>query len=189
MKATLSPDEYAPSHAAYIANVADSADILDTLRRQRATLAGLATAAADRAGHRYAPGKWSVREVVGHLADGERVFGYRAFCISRGEEQPLPGFDENVYVERAGADRRPLHDLVAELLALRDANLLMLGALADDAWTRSGTANETTVSVRALAYVMAGHTEHHLGILRDRYGVALPAAGATASAPVPARPV
>ncbi len=164
--------EYAPFYAGYIAHVTDD-DIVATLAAQRQELAALPQAVpAGRETHRYAEGKWSVREVVGHLGDAERVFGYRLLCFSRGEQQSLPGFDENTYVASAGFDRRPLGDLVAELLALRDANLATLRALDPDAAMRRGVANGQPISVRALAYVIAGHCRHHLGILRDRYGVA-----------------
>jgi hypothetical protein len=164
-------DEYAPYYDRYISRVA-GLDLLGLLREQRELLARVpATVPGKREGHRYAPDKWSVREVIGHLSDAERVFGYRAFCFSRGEEAALPGFDENVYVERAGADARTLADLVAELVALRDANLALFGALSTEQWRRSGVANGLAISVRALAHVTAGHVDHHLAILRERYGL------------------
>jgi hypothetical protein len=121
---------------------------------------------------RYAEGKWSVREVLGHVTDVERVFGFRAFCFSRGDENPLPGFDENDYVARSGFDRCSLADLVEEFGQVREANLIVLrrlDPLDDVAWRRIGTANGHPVSVRALAYIMAGHVRHHLHILSTRY--------------------
>lgn len=164
--------EYAQVYAGYIRHVLDSTDVVATLEQQRRELAALPEAVgAERETHRYAEGKWSVREVVGHLGDAERVFGYRAFCISRGEQQPLPSFDENGYAARSGSHQRPLGDLVAELVTLRDANLAMLRSLDGDAWTRTGVANGKLISVRALAYVIAGHCRHHLGILHERYAV------------------
>jgi hypothetical protein len=122
--------------------------------------------------HRYAPGKWSVREVFGHLGDGERVFGYRAACISRGDRTPLPRFDENLYVANAAFDHTAVAVLADELLHLRAANLAMLRRLDAEAWKRVGTASERSISVRALSFIMAGHVRHHLRILRERYGVA-----------------
>jgi hypothetical protein len=164
--------EYAPSYAGYVGKVSDSTDILATLEQQRGQLAALPQCAAgDLETHRYAEGKWSVREVVGHLGDAERVFGYRIFCMSRGDAQSLPGFDENVYAERSGSHRRPLAELVAELLLMRDANLALLRNLDAEAWSRSGVANNKPFTVRALIHVLAGHCRHHLDILRERYGV------------------
>jgi hypothetical protein len=110
-----------------------------------------------------------VREVLGHVTDAERVFGFRAFCFSRGDENPLPGFDENEYVSRSGFDRFSLADLVQEFGQVREANLAVLGRLDGDAWRRMGTASGNPVSVRALAYIMAGHVRHHLHILSTRY--------------------
>ena len=163
--------EYAPFYAGYVAKVADESDVVATLERQRDELAALPAAAGERETHRYADGKWSVREVVGHLGDAERVFGYRLFCISRGEQQSLPGFDENTYAARSGADARPLAELVAELLALREVNLGVVRRLEGATWEQRGVANNHPITVRALVYVLAGHARHHLDILRERYGV------------------
>jgi|SRR5581483_4390201 len=166
------PHEYAPSHATYVALVADSHDILDTLRRQREELADLAAEVPpEREHHRYAEGKWSIREVLGHMADAERIFGYRALCLARGEQQPLPSFDENLYAAHSTADARPLRDLLGELLALREANIALLRGLDDAGWRRSGTVMGRPATARGFAYVIAGHAAHHLGILRERYGV------------------
>jgi len=131
--------EYAPSYAAYVGKVSDSTDILATLEGQRGQLAALPhNVTGDLETHRYAEGKWSVREVIGHVCDAERVFGYRIFCMSRGDTQSLPGFDENVYAERSGSHQRPIADLVAELVLLRDANLSLLRNLDAEAWSRTG---------------------------------------------------
>jgi DinB family protein len=163
--------EYAPFYAGYVALVPES-DALSVLAAQPAELLALAAKVpAEREQHRYAPGKWSVREVFGHLTDGERVFGYRAFCISRGDQASLPGFDEQSYIAGASYDRVPLGDLAADFAALRRSNLAVMRRLQAADWARSGTANGTPVTVRALAFVMAGHVRHHLGVLRGRYGV------------------
>jgi hypothetical protein len=163
--------EYAPFYAGYVGLVPE-ADVLSVLEEQKDAFRRLAgTVTPDRERYRYAPDKWSIREVAGHLVDGERVFGYRAFAISRGEQAPLPSFDENVYVSASGNDSVPLPDLVAELVAVRDANLAFLRRLSDEPWGLVGTASGKPVSVRALAFIMAGHPRHHLGILRERYGV------------------
>lgn len=164
--------EYAPFYAGYVAKMAAEGDVVATLERQRDELAALPAAAGERETHRYADGKWSVREVIGHLCDGERVFGYRIFCISRGEQQSLPGFDENVYAARSGAGERPLAELIDELLTLRAGNLALVRRLDEQAWAQHGVANNHPITTRGLIYVLAGHCRHHLDILRERYGVA-----------------
>ena len=167
-----SETEYAPFYSGYIAEVAGT-DVLGVLRRQVAEIKALAGAVPEpRETFRYAPGKWSIREVISHLTDGERVFGYRAFCIGRGETTPLPGFDENRYVSESGSDRQRLGELVGEFVSAREANLNMFGRFDGRAWRRIGNANGSPVSVRALAYIMAGHVQHHFGVLRSRYNVA-----------------
>jgi len=120
---------------------------------------------------RYAPGKWSVKEIVGHLADTERIMAYRALRIARGDETPLPGFDENAYVPLAKFDARPLSDLVAELRTTRAATLALFRSFDDDAWRRRGTASGKPVSVRAIGYMIPGHERHHEEILKPRYGL------------------
>jgi hypothetical protein len=165
------PEEYAPSFGGYVALVPDGM-LFALLASQPEELRDLAAkASGDGETSRYAPGKWSVREVVGHLGDGERTFGYRALCVSRGERQELPGFDENQYVAESGFAAQPLSDLVEELAVLRSGNLALLRRLDDSTWRRTGTANGAVISVRALAYIMAGHVAHHLEILRSRYGL------------------
>ena len=162
--------EFAAFYASYVSLVPES-DIMRVLEGQAADVR-LQTRAfvPKREEFRYAPGKWSVREVLGHMTDAERVFGFRAFCFSRGDENPLPGFDENDYVARSGFDRCGLTDLVDAFGRVREANLTALRRFDDDAWLRMGTASGQPVSVRALAYIMAGHVRHHLHILSTRYG-------------------
>jgi len=167
--------EYAPFYAQYLSLVPEE-DLLEVLAGQPAWLSGLvAGVPADRETHRYEPGKWSVRQVVGHLADVERVMGHRAFCISRGEGAPLPGFDENEYVARSSYEEQDLADVAAGFARAREANLAVLGNLDAEAWKRRGIANSSPVSVRALAFIMAGHPRHHAGVLESRYGIAVPA--------------
>lgn len=165
------PDEYAPFYAGYISLVTE-ADVLPALERQPSELrAALTSVSEERAAFRYAPGKWSVREVVGHMIDVERVFGFRAMSIARGETAPLPGFDENAYAASSGHDRYSVADLAAEFHALRTSHVSMLAHLDRTAATRRGTANGLPISVRALAFIMLGHARHHLGTLASRYGV------------------
>ena len=163
--------EFAPFYARYVSLVPET-EVLPVLERQLAELAAVAAAVPPaRETFAYAAGKWSIREIFGHLADAERVFGYRAFCIDRGDQTPLPGFDENEYAARSDAAQRPLDDLLAEFTLVRQANLVFLRRVGEAGWPRMGTASGKPVSVRALASVMAGHARHHLGVLESRYGV------------------
>jgi hypothetical protein len=164
--------EFAPFFAGYIeaASAAAGGDLLGLLERQVAEIrAVLSMFGEERAGHRYAPGKWSVKEVVGHMADAERVFCYRAMRAARGDETPLPPFDENAWVAAAGFDRRPLRDLVEELATVRAATVRLFGGLDAATFERRGVASGKPFTVRAAAYITAGHVAHHLRILRERY--------------------
>lgn len=163
--------EFAPFYAGYIAAVPDG-DLVERLRIEGAASAALLRGLDRRAaGHRYAPGKWSVLELFGHVADSERVFGYRALRFGRGDATPLPGFDENLFAAEAGHDARTPEDLAAELEAVRAATIALFASLAPAAWERRGEANGHPVSVRALGWMTAGHELHHRRILRERYGI------------------
>jgi DinB family protein len=120
-------------------------------------------------GMTYAPGKWTLKEVIGHLADDERIFAYRALCIARGDTRPLPGFDEKDYMKLSGFEARTLEDLLAEYRSVREATITLLSGLTDDAWQRRGIVNGYSASVRGLAFHIAGHELHHLRILRGKY--------------------
>ncbi len=164
-----SDTEFAPFYATYIARVPET-DPLPALEAQPAELQLIADRmAAEDELFRYAPDKWSVRQTFGHLIDTERVMGYRAFCIARGEVQPLPGFDEREYVARADSDEQPVKALAHEFAAVRHANLWALRRWEPQEWDRIGNANGKSVSARALAYIMAGHVRHHVALLRERY--------------------
>jgi DinB family protein len=117
----------------------------------------------------YAPGKWTLKEVLGHLADDERIFGYRALCIARGDTRPLPSFDEKAYVASAGFEGRPLASLLADYRAVRHATLAFLSGLTPEAWLRRGVVTDYTASVRGLAFHIAGHELRHLRALREKY--------------------
>ena len=163
--------EYAPYYQSYIGQVSES-EILPVLRSQLDELdVLLGKVTPERETYRYAEGKWSIREIAGHLIDAERVFGYRTFSIARGESQNLPGFDQNDYMVTAPYDQIDLEDLLAEFRLVRLANIAMLRALDENSWNRIGTANDNQVSVRALAFIMAGHVRHHMGVLKERYQV------------------
>jgi hypothetical protein len=161
--------EYAPCYQGYISQVSED-EILPVLRSQLDALdVLLGRVTPERETHRYAEGKWSIREIVGHLIDGERVFGYRAFAIARGDLNNMPGFDQNEYILTSPYDRLDLEDLLSEFRLVRLSNIAMLRTLDEESWMRIGTANENQVSVRALAFIMAGHVRHHMGVLRDKY--------------------
>jgi N-acetylglutamate synthase-like GNAT family acetyltransferase/uncharacterized damage-inducible protein DinB len=167
------PQEYAPYYQRYIDQVPEG-DLLDLLRRQvDETATHLAGVKERDAGFRYAEGKWSVRDVVGHVSDTERIFVYRALCFARGERGGLPGFEENDYVANAKFGGRPLADLVAELRAVRAATVAFFAGLDGEELQRTGTANQNPYTVRAIAYIVAGHERHHTRILVERYLPAL----------------
>jgi hypothetical protein len=162
-------DEYVPYYGKYISLVPEG-DLAETLRsRIGETLALLRTIPEARASHRYAPGKWSIKEVVGHLADVERVMTYRALRLARGDATPLPGFDENAYVPAANFEARSLASLAHELEEVRRATIAFFETLDPDAAARRGSVNNNEISARALAYIVAGHERHHVRILRERY--------------------
>ena len=164
-------DEYAPFFAGYVSLVPET-EVLPVLAAQAAEIRALAgSIPPDRERFRYAPGKWSIREMLGHIGDAERVFGYRAFCISRGEQASLPGFDENDYVAEAAYDEHAVAQLAEDFAQLRASNLAVLERLAPERWSNVGVANGNRISLRALAYIMAGHVRHHLGVLKARYAV------------------
>lgn len=168
----IAPTDHAPFYARYLQRLPPDRPVLALLREQaEETAARLRPLDEQRADLAYAPGKWTVREVAGHLADCERIFGYRALRIARADETPLASFDEDRFVAAAHFERRPLADILAELAHLRAANLLMFEGLDAQELARAGTASGARVTVAALAAIIAGHERHHLSILRERYGV------------------
>ena len=162
-------DEHAEYYGRYITKVPNG-DIVSTLKGQiPQTLSLIRSLPEAKGGHRYAPDKWSIREVVGHMSDCERVFAYRAMRFSRNDPTTLPGFDENLFVANARFDARTLASLADEFEAVRAASVAFFGSLDDEEWGRRGVANNKAMSVRALAWTTAGHELHHLSILRERY--------------------
>lgn len=162
------PDEYADFYGTYIDAV--EGPLLETLERDadewRALLSSVSPA---REGYRYAPGKWSIREVVGHVTDAERMFSVRAMAFARGDRSHFPAFDEDAYAAASWADRRPLADLCEELSAVRRSTLLLLKSFEEETWDRRGTASGYEFTVRSLAWIMAGHSRHHRGVVTERY--------------------
>lgn len=170
--------EHLPYYGKYVELVPDG-DLIQTLRAQLdETLALVRGLPEAQGGHRYAPGKWSIREVLGHVIDTERIFAYRALRIARGDATPIEGFDENAYAAASEADARTLADLAEELEHVRLGNLAFFRALSHEALARRGTANGAEVTVRALAWILAGHELHHRALLRERYLSGAPAAAA-----------
>ena len=162
-------DEYAPFFAGYVSLVPDG-DVLDALERGRKeTQQLLGRLSEEGAAYRYAPDKWSIKGVLGHLTDADRVFAYRALTFGRGNPGPLPGWDENAWAGEGGFDARTLKELLDGYDAARGATLALFRSLPAEAWARRGTANNNPVSVRALAWITAGHERHHQRILRERY--------------------
>lgn len=158
-------DEYAPYYAKYVEATPDG-DLLATLVGQLDDVRALAAATDEEAASKpYAPGKWSVKDVLLHVADTERVMAYRALRVARGDSTPLPGFEQDDYVRSAAADARSLESILAELAAVRAATVALLGTLDETALARRGTASGHPVSARALAYIIAGHERHHLRLL------------------------
>ena len=146
--------------------------ILETLAAQIEETAGLLTAAGEERGdHRYAAGKWTVKEVVAHLADCELVFAYRALRFARGDETPLAGFEHDEWVPRAGCGQRSLAEMVGLMRRARELSLALFATLPDEAWSRRGVANAEEIAVSAFPWVIAGHELHHRRVLRDRYGL------------------
>jgi hypothetical protein len=163
--------EFDPYYARYIDRVPEG-DVASLLERQlRDAAAALRALPASKATYRYAEGKWSIAEVVGHVTDTERVFSYRAMRIARADATPIEGFDENAYVPAGEFDRRSLAELIEEFELVRRATVAQVRGFPPAAWTRVGTANGKAISVRALIYIIAGHERHHLGTLRERYGL------------------
>ena len=162
-------NEYAEFYAGYISLVQET-DIIAALLDQTNDLQTLfAEIPEEKGDFRYAEGKWSIREMLGHIVDGERVFSYRALRISRGDQTPLAGFEENFYVANSNFSNLKLAAALEEFSLLRQSNALLFKNLTDEMWAQTGTASDATISVRALAYISVGHIRHHANILRERY--------------------
>lgn len=167
-------DEYASFYADYVQRAAQRNDVCTALSQQINELhAALDLLSDAQACFKPGPAEWSIKEVIGHLNDVERVFSYRLLRISRGDETPLPGFEQEDYVRAAGFDRYPLRDLVNEFECLRRANSIAIQYMTEEAVDRRGTASGYTVSARALIYMLVGHVDHHRASLQEKY---LPAA-------------
>jgi uncharacterized damage-inducible protein DinB len=170
------PSEFADFYATYVSRVPGK-DVLGVLEAQRLQMLQLFAGRSERDGSfRYAPGKWTVKEVLGHITDTERIFTYRALRIARGDQTPLPGFEQDDFVRNGAFAERTLAGLAEEFAAVRNATLALFRSFPEDAWSRRGVASQKEVTVRALAFITAGHQIHHRLILEERYFPAIPRA-------------
>ena len=161
--------EYAPYYSRYVSLV-DGENILSTLDRQRHDTMMMLSGRSEQDGdYRYAPGKWTAKEVLGHVCDTERVFAYRALRISRADSTPMEGFEQDDYIRNGPFASLPLPEIIDDYIAVRRATLTLLRNLDEPAWNRRGTANKNEVTVRALAYLIAGHELHHRKVLEEKY--------------------
>lgn len=162
-------NEYASYYGKYVQLVPEG-NIIETLKNQMAQSISLLRAITpEQSDFRYAPDKWSIKQLLGHLIDTERIFAYRALRFARADETPLAGYDQDSYVQAGGFAHRDFMDMIEEFEHVRRANIHLLRSLDDVAWLRRGQANDTEFTVRALAYIMAGHELHHVQILREKY--------------------
>jgi hypothetical protein len=162
-------NEYAPYYSTYVGQVPEG-DLLHILEQQLKETSILLKGISDSQGHfKYGPNKWSIKEVIGHMADTEKIMCYRLLCIARGERASLPGFNENEYVVNADFNKQSVPALLESLDIARKSTLQLLKSLEPEAWLRRGTANGYDITVRALGYIMAGHELHHRQILNERY--------------------
>lgn len=161
--------EYAPFYSGYVSAVPEG-DLVTLLERQGdETLKLFGGINETKSQERYAPGKWTIREVAGHMIDAERVFTYRALTFARADAGPLPSFDENAWASASNAGSRTMRELAQEFSALRASTLALFRGFTEEAFARSGIASKNAITVRALAYIVAGHERHHVKILRERY--------------------
>lgn len=162
-------NEYAPFYEGYVSSIPED-DIAGVLAGQPSELETVISGLPEEKGtFAYADGKWTIKELLGHIIDGERVFGYRLHRISHGDTTPLAGFDQDIYVTNGRSHQRTFADLLDEFVSLRRANLCLIRSLRNEDWDLAGTASDAQVTVRALAFIMAGHLRHHLRIMRERY--------------------
>jgi hypothetical protein len=170
------PTEYAEFYGTYVSKVSGN-DVLGVLESQRVQMLQLFAGRSERdGGFRYAPGKWTVKEALGHITDTERIFTYRALRIARGDQTPLPGFEQDDFVKNGAFGERTLAGLAEEFALVRGASLALFRSFTEEAWPRKGVASQKEVSVRALAFITAGHQIHHRLILEERYFPAIPRA-------------
>lgn len=164
-----SEEEYASFYTGYIGLVPDGEYASLLTNQEQALLTLFSGLSEDKALFRYADGKWSIKEVLAHITDTERIMCYRMLRISRGDTTDLPGFDQDIFIDNNTFDEVPLKDLIQDFQAVRKATLSLLPTISEAAWARKGTANSFVITARALAYVIVGHTQHHMNIVEQKY--------------------
>jgi len=163
------PGDYSDYYNNYV-KLVEGEDIIKALYEQNKITQDILNSFSEHKGNYcYADGKWTVKEVVGHLIDTERVFAYRALCIARGDKKSLPGFEQDDYVKEGNFNRRELFDLNYEFRLLRESNLLLFKSFTPEMFRRKGFANESSISVLAILFIIAGHEKHHMNILKEKY--------------------
>jgi uncharacterized damage-inducible protein DinB len=166
-----SEKDYAPDYKDYIEQIKGD-DIVNILEEQLNTTTKFFNSIPEEKGnYSYADGKWSIKEVLGHLIDSERIFAFRALCIARGEKQSLPGFEQDDYAKEGGFNKRTLKNLLEELNFVREANLSLFKSFSENEFNKRGVASENEVTVRAILFIIAGHGMHHFKVLKEKYGV------------------
>ncbi|MCY9666571.1 DinB family protein [Paenibacillus alginolyticus] len=162
-------EEYSPYFTGYINQVPEG-DYLSILHSQLDAIVDLFSPINNEQGlYRYEPGKWSLKEVLGHITDTERIMSYRMLRIARGDTTNLPGFDQDLYITNTSFDELSMEDLLNDFKAVRQATFTLLKTISEAAWLRKGIANNNEISARALAFVIAGHAQHHLGVIQQKY--------------------
>jgi uncharacterized damage-inducible protein DinB len=163
--------DYNPYYHRYISLIGDD-DIIDVLEEQRKTSEKfLKTFTEEQGNYSYADGKWTMKEVLGHVIDTERIMAYRALAFARNEEQSLPGFEQDDYVAESNFNKRSLIDMISEFRTVRESNIILFKSFDDEILKRRGTASESEITVLALIFIIAGHEKHHMKILREKYGL------------------
>ncbi|AIQ13611.1 DinB family protein [Paenibacillus durus] len=170
MNQRLLSEEYDESYEKYLKLVPEKGELADVLLEQSKTAFALFEGLTEEQGsYRYAPEKWSIKQLLGHLTDSDRIFAYRVLRISRGDQTPLPGYDENDFVNAAGFDSYSLEELTRQFKASRQSTLALIAAIPEEAWTRKGSSNGHPITARAQACLLIGHELHHLSIIKERY--------------------
>jgi len=165
------PEDYDAIYGGYISLIGDD-DIIEVLEEQRKTSKKFLKSFTEKQGnYSYADGKWTVKEVLGHVIDTEKIMAYRALAIARGEKQSLPGFEQDEYVAESNFNNRSLDDLINEFLTARESNIILFKSFDEEIFIRRGIASESEVTVLALIYIIAGHEKHHMKILSEKYGL------------------
>ncbi len=163
------PEDYDAIYSGYISLIGDD-DIIEVLKEQRKTSEKFLKTFTEKQGnYSYADGKWTVKEVLGHVIDTEKIMAYRALSFARGEKQSLPGFEQDDYVAESNFNKRSLADLINEFITIRESNIILFKSFNEEILIRRGTASESEVTVLALIYIIAGHEKHHMKFLKERY--------------------